>query len=69
MAGPPVGRAFAIFRAQGGRRTGGHVMQAILAESRSLELLVKINWDRIFYLGTVVAGLLAGAWVGTIGVQ
>lgn len=43
--------------------------QAILDGGRSLRLLVNINWDRLFYLGTVVAGLLAGAWVGTLGVQ
>lgn len=43
-------------------------MQAILDNARGLSLLAALNWDRAFYLGTVAAALLAGAWVGMLGV-
>lgn len=33
---------------------------------RGLSLLVNLNWDYIFFLGTIVAGLLAGAFLGTV---
>lgn len=41
-------------------------MELIQSGSRSLKLLLDINWDRIFVLGTIVAGLLAGAFLGTV---
>ena len=36
---------------------------------RGLRLLVWLNWDRFFALGTVVVGLLAGAFLGSAIVQ
>jgi len=32
---------------------------------KGLRLLVWLNWDRLFALGTVVVGLLAGAFLGS----
>lgn len=35
---------------------------------RGLSLVMNLNWDRIFFLGTIIVGLLAGAFLGsTIG--
>ena len=39
-------------------------MQLVMNGYRGLSLLVWLNWDRIFTLGTVVVGLLAGAFLG-----
>ncbi|HMO06652.1 MAG TPA: hypothetical protein PKD10_03255 [Paracoccaceae bacterium] len=39
-------------------------MQTVMDGYRGLSLIVKLNWDRIFTLGTIVAGLLAGAFLG-----
>jgi len=39
-------------------------MQMVMDGYRGLRLLVWLNWDRIFVLGTVVVGLLAGAFLG-----
>lgn len=39
-------------------------MQMIQSGYRGLSLLVDINWDRLFVLGTVLVGLLAGAFLG-----
>ncbi|MDR5652953.1 hypothetical protein [Ruixingdingia sedimenti] len=39
-------------------------MQAIQSGYRGLSLLVNINWDMLFTLGTIVVGLLAGAFLG-----
>jgi len=36
---------------------------------RGLSLLVGLNWDWVFTLGTVVVGLLAGAFLGSQLVQ
>jgi len=44
-------------------------MQTILDSTRGLSLLAFLNWDRVFYLGTVLLALLAGAWIGTLGVH
>jgi len=44
-------------------------MQLVMDGYKGLRLLVWLNWDRIFILGTVVAGLLAGAFLGTTIVQ
>lgn len=44
-------------------------MQMIMDNTRGLTLLVGLNWDRLLYLATVLAALLAGVWVGTLGVQ
>jgi hypothetical protein len=40
-------------------------MQAVMKSYRGLSLLVGMNWDVIFSLGTVVVGLLAGAYLGS----
>ncbi|WP_205518447.1 hypothetical protein [Pseudotabrizicola algicola] len=40
-------------------------MQLVIQGYRGLSFLVWLNADRIFTLGTVVAGLLAGAFLGT----
>ncbi|WP_164871739.1 hypothetical protein [Solirhodobacter olei] len=40
-------------------------MQAVMQQGyEGLSLLVWLNWDRLFALGTVVVGLLAGAFLG-----
>lgn len=36
---------------------------------RGLKLLVKLNWDWLFSAGTIVVGLLAGAYLGSVLVQ
>lgn len=41
-------------------------MQAVQNGYRGLSLLMDLNWDRIFYVGTIVAALGAGAWIGTL---
>jgi hypothetical protein len=43
----------------------GHAMQTVIKGYRGLSLLVWLNWDRVFFLGTLVVGLLAGAFLGT----
>ena len=40
-------------------------MQLVMKSYRGLSFLVWLNADRIFTLGTVVVGLLAGAFLGT----
>jgi hypothetical protein len=40
-------------------------MQLVIKSYRGLSFLVWLNADRIFTLGTVVVGLLAGAFLGT----
>jgi hypothetical protein len=40
-------------------------MQTVMKGYRGISLLVSLNWDRIFVVGTVVVGLLAGAFLGT----
>lgn len=40
-------------------------MQLVMDGYKGLGLLLWLNWDRIFVLGTIVAGLLAGAYLGT----
>lgn len=40
-------------------------MQNVLEEVRGVRLLINVNWDLMFTLGTVVLGLLAGAFLGT----
>lgn len=39
-------------------------MQTIQSGYRSISLLVNLNWDTIFVGGTIVVGLLAGAFLG-----
>ena len=40
-------------------------MQTILHNTRGLTLLVRLNWDRVFYILTLLFALSFGAWVGT----
>lgn len=40
-------------------------MQTVMNSYKGLSLLVWLNWDRLFTVGTVVVGLLAGAFLGT----
>lgn len=40
-------------------------MQTVLESYRGARLLINVNWDLMFTLGTVVVGLLAGAFLGT----
>ena len=40
-------------------------MQTVMKGYRGLSLLVGLNWDRVFFLGTILVGLLAGAYLGT----
>ncbi len=44
-------------------------MQAIMNNTAGLGLLVKLNWDRILYVSTILVALGAGAWIGTLGVE
>jgi hypothetical protein len=44
-------------------------MQLVLKGYRGLSFLVWLNADRIFTLGTILVGLLAGAFLGTAIVQ
>ncbi|KDB02861.1 hypothetical protein U879_15035 [Defluviimonas sp. 20V17] len=43
----------------------GEAMQTIQSGYRGLSLLLKINFDRLFVVGTIIVGLLAGAFLGT----
>ena len=40
-------------------------MQLVMDGYKGLQLLVWLNWDRLFAFGTVIVGLLAGAFLGT----
>ena len=40
-------------------------MQTVMKGYKGLSLLVWLNWDRLFTVGTVLVGLLAGAFLGT----
>jgi hypothetical protein len=41
-------------------------MQTMIQGYRGLTLLVGLNWDRIFTVAIVIAGLLAGAFLGQV---
>ncbi|GGE16996.1 hypothetical protein SAMN05421774_10490 [Gemmobacter megaterium] len=41
-------------------------MQTLASGYRSLSLIVNLNWDRLFSLGTILVGLLAGAFLGSV---
>jgi len=41
-------------------------MQTITAGYQGISLLVNLNWDRLIYLGTIVAALGLGTWVGSL---
>lgn len=40
-------------------------MQAVIQGYQGLSLLLWLNWDRLFTLGTIAVGLLAGAFLGS----
>lgn len=44
-------------------------MQLVMDGYKGISLLVGLNWDRLFTVGTIVVGLLAGAFLGTALVQ
>jgi hypothetical protein len=39
-------------------------MQTVMDGYRGISLIVRLNLDRLFTLGTIVVGLLAGAFLG-----
>ncbi|MDE3028593.1 MAG: hypothetical protein KGH84_09355 [Paracoccaceae bacterium] len=39
-------------------------MEHIHQGYRGLSLLFNLNWDRLFFVGTLIVGLLAGAFLG-----
>ncbi len=41
-------------------------MEHIQQSYRGFALLVDLNWDRLFYIGTIGFALGAGAFVGTL---
>ena len=41
-------------------------MQHIQQGYRGFTLLLDLNWDRLFYVGTIVLALGAGAYVGSV---
>lgn len=41
-------------------------MQTLQSGYRGLTLLVNLNWDMIFTFGTIIVGLLAGAFLGSV---
>lgn len=41
-------------------------MQTIQAGYRSMSLLLKINWDRLLYICTIVFALFFGAFIGSL---
>lgn len=41
-------------------------MQTITLGYRGISLLLDVNWDRLLYLATIAAALLAGAFVGSL---
>ncbi|WP_199743724.1 hypothetical protein [Pseudorhodobacter sp. E13] len=41
-------------------------MQTMIQGYRGFSLLVGLNWDRLFSVGTIIVGLLAGAFLGNV---
>ena len=39
-------------------------MQEVMKEVQGVRLLMNVNWDLIFSVGTLIVGLLAGAFLG-----
>lgn len=44
-------------------------MTAIAQSARGLGLLVSLNWDRLLYALTIAVALVAGSWLGTLGLN
>ena len=40
-------------------------MQTVVQSYKGLSLVVGLNWDRLFFLGTILVGLLSGAFLGS----
>ena len=38
----------------------------IIENTRGLQILVDLNWDRVLYILTILFALAAGAWVGSL---
>jgi len=38
----------------------------IIENTRGLQILVDLNWDRVLYIVTILFALAAGAWVGSL---
>ena len=41
-------------------------MRTVMNGYRGISLLLGLNWDRLFSVGTIVVGLLAGAFLGHV---
>ena len=41
-------------------------MTTLVANANSLSLLLRLNFDRLIWLTTVVAALGGGAWIGSL---
>lgn len=41
-------------------------MQAVMQGYQGLSVVVGLNWDRVFFFGTLLVGLLAGAFLGSV---
>ncbi|MCU0802606.1 MAG: hypothetical protein MUD11_12680 [Rhodobacteraceae bacterium] len=41
-------------------------MQTVMKGYRGLSLVMGLNWDRLFFFGTLVVGLLAGTFLGNV---
>jgi len=41
-------------------------MQTIQSSYRGLRLLMDLNWDRVWYLLSIIAALGAGAFIGSL---
>lgn len=39
-------------------------MQTVMNGYQGFSLLLGLNWDRLFSVGTIIAGLMAGAFLG-----
>lgn len=41
-------------------------MQTVMDGYKGFSLLLGLNWDRLFSVGTIIVGLLAGAFLGQV---
>ncbi|MGB3278977.1 MAG: hypothetical protein WBA92_07275 [Pseudorhodobacter sp.] len=41
-------------------------MQTVMNGYQGFSLLLGLNWDRLFSVGTIIAGLMAGAFLGHV---
>jgi len=39
-------------------------MQTVMNGYKGISVLLGLNWDRLFSVGTIIVGLLAGAFLG-----